>query len=85
MGSISAAPLASLVTGLAHNYGIECFVETGTFRGDGARFAATIFPRVVTIEINANISKRPLPIRADATSNSCWAIRQLSCRAWCPV
>jgi hypothetical protein len=51
MGSISAAPLASLVTGLAHNHGIECFVETGTFRGEGARFAATIFPRVVTIEI----------------------------------
>ncbi len=53
MGNISAAPLASLVTGLAHNYGIECFVETGTFHGDGARFAATLFSRVVTIEIKA--------------------------------
>jgi len=64
MGSISAAPLALLATDLAHNHGIECFVETGTFHGDGARFAATIFPRVVTIEIKREYQQ-------EAIANSC--------------
>ena len=51
MGAISVEPLASLVTLLAHKYEIGCFVETGTYLGDGAIYAATVFPRVVTIEI----------------------------------
>lgn len=66
MGLISTGPLASLATNLAKKYGIDCFVETGTYQGDGARFAATVFPRVVTIEIKREyqeqaIAKSPAP------------------------
>jgi hypothetical protein len=53
MGSLSAEPMASLMAGLARKYNIGCFVETGTYLGDSARFAARVFPRVVTIEIKA--------------------------------
>lgn len=35
---------------LAERFGIRNFVETGTFRGDTARFASKHFSRVVTIE-----------------------------------
>jgi len=53
MGSLTAEPMASLMTGLARKYNIGCFIETGTYLGDSARFAANVFPRVVTIEIKA--------------------------------
>jgi len=60
MGNISTEPLASLVTRLAQKYDIGCLVETGTYLGDGARYAATIFPRVVTIEINQEYRQRAM-------------------------
>ena len=60
MGSISAEPLASLVTKLSQKYSIECCVETGTYLGDGARFAATVFPRVVTIEIKREYQEQAI-------------------------
>lgn len=60
MGSISADPLASLTTWLARKYNIGCFVETGTYLGDGALFASTIFPRVVTIEIKREFQEQAI-------------------------
>jgi hypothetical protein len=60
VGTISTGPLASLTTKLARKYGIDCFVETGTFHGDAARFAATLFPRVVTIEIKREYQEQAI-------------------------
>jgi hypothetical protein len=60
MGSIAAEPLVSLVRLLAQNYGIDCFVETGTYLGASARFAAEIFPRVVTIEIKREFQEKAI-------------------------
>jgi hypothetical protein len=60
MGGISVDPLASLVALLARKYGIGCFVETGTYLGDGAIHAATIFPRVVTIEIKREYQQQAI-------------------------
>ena len=60
MGTISTGPLASLTTKLARKYGIDCFVETGTFHGDAARFAAKLFPRVVTIEIKREYQEQAI-------------------------
>jgi hypothetical protein len=60
LGTISTGPLASLTTKLARKYGIDCFVETGTFHGDAARFAATLFPRVVTIEIKREYQEQAI-------------------------
>jgi len=39
---------------------IGCFVETGTYFGDSARFATTVFPRVVTIEIKAEFQQQAM-------------------------
>ena len=52
MGMIHGWPLDTFVPELAATYGIAEFVETGTFEGDGCAFAARIFPRVTTIEID---------------------------------
>lgn len=60
MGTISTGPLASLTTKLARKYGIDSFVETGTFHGDAARFAAKLFPRVVTIEIKREYQEQAI-------------------------
>jgi hypothetical protein len=60
MGSISVDPLASLVSGLARKYEIGCFVETGTYLGDGAIYAASVFPRVVTIEIKSEYQQQAM-------------------------
>jgi hypothetical protein len=60
MGSLSAEPWASLVKGLAQKYAIQCFVETGTYLGDGTRFAAGVFPRVVTIEIKSEFQQQAI-------------------------
>jgi hypothetical protein len=60
MGTISTGPLASLTTKLASKYGIDSFVETGTFHGDAARFAAKVFPRVVTIEIKREYQEQAI-------------------------
>lgn len=62
MGSLSETNLASLVTGLAQKFSIGQFVETGTYVGSGAAWAATVFPSVVTIEINDTF--RQLAIRS---------------------
>ena len=60
MGTIWVDPFASLVRRLAQKHAIKCFVETGTYMGDGARFAATVFPRVVTIEISSEFQQQAI-------------------------
>lgn len=60
MGSISAEPLGSFVTQLARKHGIGCFVETGTYLGASARFAASVFSRVVTIEIKRDYHEQAM-------------------------
>jgi hypothetical protein len=60
MGAIWVDPFASLVRRLAQKHGIKCFIETGTYMGDSARFAATVFPRVVTIEISSEFQQQAI-------------------------
>ena len=50
MGHIFSPPLDRLAEFCAHGLGIEVFVETGTFRGESAAWAAERFREVVTIE-----------------------------------
>jgi hypothetical protein len=52
LGNLHAAPLANLVRAIRTTYGVEHFVETGTYLGLGVQFAASIFPSVTTIEIS---------------------------------
>ncbi|MBI3861040.1 MAG: hypothetical protein HY290_04010 [Planctomycetia bacterium] len=50
MGHIFTPPLNRLAEFCARDLGIEMFVETGTFRGESAAWAAERFREVVTIE-----------------------------------
>ncbi|MBS0261821.1 MAG: hypothetical protein JSS02_07675 [Planctomycetes bacterium] len=50
MGHIFTPPLDALVEFCARELGIEMFVETGTFRGESAAWAAERFREVITIE-----------------------------------
>ena len=52
MGALHQPPLAQLVRYVRERRGVTEFVETGTYLGHGAAFACSLFPRVVTIEVN---------------------------------
>jgi hypothetical protein len=51
VGKLSKEPVATLVRQLAADGSLETFVETGTYRGETTAFAASLFQRVVTLEI----------------------------------
>lgn len=53
MGHIFTPPLNQLAEFCAKTLEIDVFVETGTFRGESAAWAAPRFRRVVTIEASA--------------------------------
>ena len=50
MGHIFTPPLDRLAEFCARDLGLQMFVETGTFRGESAAWAAARFRQVVTIE-----------------------------------
>jgi hypothetical protein len=52
MSYLSEPALANLVSCLAQKFAIRQFIETGTSGGDGAAWAAKVFPSVTTVEIN---------------------------------
>lgn len=45
-------PPEAVVAALQKRLQLDCFVETGTYRGDTAAWAATCFARVITIELS---------------------------------
>ena len=50
MGAIHIPPLNKFVETIARQCGVKTFIETGTYRGDAARWAAAIYPQVITVE-----------------------------------
>jgi hypothetical protein len=52
MGKYQMGPPATLTLALQRRLGIEDFIETGTFHGDTAAWAAGHFARVTTIELS---------------------------------
>ncbi|HTY94091.1 MAG TPA: hypothetical protein VMC02_09395, partial [Steroidobacteraceae bacterium] len=50
MGTVRTGPPEDLVLRLKEILGLQEFIETGTFRGDTAAWAARHFARVTTIE-----------------------------------
>lgn len=60
MGSLSAEPLASLVMQLREKYDLHEFVETGTHLGDSTSFAARIFDKITTIEIDDRFRQKAI-------------------------
>lgn len=68
MGIISFSIPHKLVESLSANNKVTNFIETGTFKGNTAIWAAGIFKNVYTIEIFEEFSKAAAA-RKDATSN----------------
>lgn len=58
MGHVFTPPLDRLVEFCASELGIDVFVETGTFRGESAAWAASRFHRVITIEASAALHEQ---------------------------
>lgn len=58
MGHVFTPPLDKLVGFCASELGIDVFVETGTFRGESAAWAARQFRRVITIEASAALHEQ---------------------------
>ena len=58
MGTLRRGPPPQLISALRSEYDIPRFVETGTFAGDTAHWASTIFPQVVTIEFAEALYRR---------------------------
>jgi len=50
MGAIHIPPLSRFGEIVSKKFGVTTFVETGTFRGDAASWAAGVFRKVITIE-----------------------------------
>ena len=50
MGIYSMGPPTEYVGSLHHFHGVQTFVETGTYLGETARWASSIFESVITIE-----------------------------------
>jgi hypothetical protein len=55
MGIVRMGPPQELVLALRDRMGLSHFVETGTFRGDTAAWAAAHFARVTTLELSPAI------------------------------
>ncbi len=55
MGAIHMGPPHELVLGLQREFGLQTFVETGTYEGRTAAWAARHFSRVITVERAASL------------------------------
>jgi hypothetical protein len=55
MGLVHWGPPPQLLTQLRDALGLDTFVETGTYRGDTALWAAGFFAHVITIEASAEV------------------------------
>ena len=64
-GSLAQPPFSSFVRILASQEGYADFVETGTYLGETTRWAADVFSRVHTVEINPKFQEQALKTCAD--------------------
>ena len=62
MGIVQMGPPQEIVLLLQQNYGIRNFVETGTFRGGTAAWAASHFTKVITIEGSDSVYRDVQPV-----------------------
>lgn len=58
MGHVFTPPLDRLVEFCAGDLGIDVFIETGTYRGQSAAWAASRFRRVITIEASSALHEQ---------------------------
>jgi hypothetical protein len=52
LGQLHREPISGFVTFLQARFGLQSFIETGTYRGDATAFATTLFPHVASIEVD---------------------------------
>jgi predicted O-methyltransferase YrrM len=65
--------------GLRDRLGLTRAIETGTYRGGGTRRLASIFPRVITVEISEELARAAAEPLADVPGDRC--IRSLATRS----
>lgn len=58
MGEVRMGPPKDLLREIRRHCGMRLFIETGTFRGDTAAWAAAEFERVITIEFSPELFER---------------------------
>ena len=68
MGSVNVGVPEKLTQFLGERYGIENFIETGTYLGDTSAWAAKVFKRVFTIEASKDLYSQAL-IKNGSNSN----------------
>src|SRR5713226_4543596 len=55
MGLVNPGPPSELILKLAKRYDVRDFIETGTYHGKAAMWAASFFDRVITVEYSKEI------------------------------
>ena len=60
MGNIRLGPPTDFIGQLAGKYGINVFVETGTYYGKTALWASTVFRQAITVEFSKEIYEKNL-------------------------
>jgi hypothetical protein len=68
MGALRMGPPHDLILALRDALGCEVFVETGTYHGDTAAWAADEFARVVTVERAATIHQQALEAHGEVAN-----------------
>lgn len=58
MGIVRQGPPKEFVLGLAEEFDVDSFVETGTYKGDTVAWASDFFDRVVSIELSDDYYER---------------------------
>lgn len=71
MPTLNGSKLGNLIEGLAIELSIGRFVETGTFKGETARWAAGRFREVVTIELSQSLHLEAAASLADLPNVRC--------------
>jgi hypothetical protein len=69
--AVVVGPPKDLIAQLREAYDIPLFVETGTYEGDTALWASSVFPRVITIERSAAQHERAVRRLAAASNVVC--------------
>ena len=52
MGAIHVPPMSLVIEQIIKRYGVKSFIETGTYMGSAAQWAAQLFEQVHTVELN---------------------------------
>ena len=68
MGRVRLGPPKDLVSRYQSEFGVDIFVETGTYQGDTAGWASDVFDHVITVELDESLYQDAVA-QYDSTNN----------------